>query len=207
MLRNQTHIVLVIFAACVATASHQPGETEPGAASHHTMARKITVVGVGNFGEVTPHLYRGGQPKGAGYEHLKEMGIDIVVDGRLTGKDKEKREVTKAGMKFVSVPWHCLFPKDDVFAKFLKLIRDNPDKKIFVHCRYGDDRTGMMIAAYRMAVDGWTPEEARREMDKFGFHRMVCPSLEFYEKKFPSHLKDSHAFKDWRAQSAGTQSH
>jgi len=203
MLWRHKCAVLFVLATCVAAASDHPATNTGIHATHnHAMARKMTVIGVGNFGEVTPHLYRGGQPKGAGYEHLKEMGIDIVIDGRLTGKNKEKRDVTEAGMKFVSVPWHCLFPRDEVFAKFLKVIHDNPDNKIFVHCRYGDDRTGMMIAAYRMADEGWTPEEARKEMDKFGFHRMVCPSLESYEKKFPSHLKDSRAFKDLRSHSA-----
>jgi protein-tyrosine phosphatase len=67
---------------------------------------------------------------------------------------------------------------------------------VFVHCRYGDDRTGMMIAAYRMAVEGWTPEEARQEMEKFGFHPMICPSLGPYEHKFAERLSNNPAFKD-----------
>ncbi len=202
MLWHKRSAVLFLLAAIVAIASDKPVETNtPG---NHAPARKITVIGVGNFGEVNPHLYRGAQPKGAGYKHLKEMGIDIIVDARLAGKDSEKKDVTKAGMKFVSIPWHCLFPKDDVFAKFLKLVRDNPSKKIFVHCRYGDDRTGMMIAAYRMAVDGWTPEEARNEMDKFGFHRVVCASLVSYEKNFPSQLKKSAVFRDLKPPLTGS---
>jgi protein-tyrosine phosphatase len=101
-------------------------------------------------------------------------------------------------MKFVSLRWHCMFPNDGVFAKFLELLRDNPDKKIFVHCRYGDDRTGMMIAAYRMADAGWTPEEARKEMEKFGFHRLVCPRLGPYEEHFLEHLKKNSAFNELR---------
>jgi hypothetical protein len=126
------------------------------------------------------------------------MGIDMVVDVRLSGEGNEKKDVNKAGMKFVSLKWHCMFPHDDVFATFLKLLRENRDKTIFVHCRYGDDRTGMMIAAYRMADEGWTPGEAREEMEKFGFHRFVCPRLGPYESHFPEHLKHSSAFKDWR---------
>ena len=196
----------VVLAACVAIASNQTAIGAPDPAKH-APARRMTVVGVGNFGEVTPHLYRGGQPKGTGYQHLKQMGIDIVVDLRLSGEDAEKHDVTKAGMRYVSMPWHCLVPKDRVFAEFLKLLRDNPNKKVFVHCRYGDDRTGMMIAAYRMAIDGWTPEEARKEMNKFGFKRMVCPSLVHYEKKFPDHLKNSPDFRDLRSQVAGSASH
>ena len=208
MLRRKKCVVLFVLAACVAAASDQPAtKTEAHAPRNHGMARKITVVGVGNFGEVTPHLYRGGQPKGTGYRHLKQMGIDIVVDLRLSGEDTEKHDVTKAGMRYVSIPWHCLVPKDRVFAEFLKLLLDNPNKKVFVHCRYGDDRTGMMIAAYRMGVEGWTPKDARKEMNKFGFNRMVCPSLEHYEKKFPDHLKNSPDFRDLRSRLAGSPSH
>jgi hypothetical protein len=92
-------------------------------------------------------------------------------------------------MQYVAIPWHCLFPRDEVFARFLNVLRANPDKKVFVHCRYGDDRTGMMVAAYRMSVEGWTAEEARREMDQFGYKPLVCPSLGPYEKHFPEHVK------------------
>jgi tyrosine-protein phosphatase SIW14 len=206
MLWRKQCVVWSVLAACIAIASDQPAAGASASAAH-SPAHRRTVVGVSNFGEVTPHLYRGGQPKGTGYQHLKEMGIDIVVDLRLSGEDAEKHNVTKAGMRYVSIPWHCLFPKDRVFAQFLKLLRDNPNKKVFVHCRYGDDRTGMMIAAYRMAVEGWTPKEARKEMEKFGFHPMVCPALVHYEAEFPEHLKKNSAFRDLRSQLAGSASH
>jgi protein tyrosine/serine phosphatase len=206
MLWRKKCVVLSVLAACLATCSDQLAIGAPDPAVH-APARRTTVVGVGNFGEVTPHLYRGGQPKGTGYQHLKQMGIDIVVDLRLSGEDAEKQNVTKAGMRYVSIPWHCLVPKDRVFAEFLKLLLDNPKKKVFVHCRYGDDRTGMMIAAYRMAVEGWTPKEARKEMKKFGFNRMVCPALVHYEAEFPEHLKKNSAFRGLRYQLAGSASH
>jgi len=54
--------------------------------------------------------------------------------------------VRRHGMQYVAIPWHCPFPRDETFARFLRLMRDNPNKKVFVHCRLGDDRTGMMIA-------------------------------------------------------------
>ena len=112
------------------------------------------------------------------------MGIDIVVDLRLSGKGNEERDVNKAGDEICCSSVALLFPKDYVFAKFPQLSHYNPDKKIFVHRRYGDDRTGMMIAAYRMADEGWTAKEAREEMEKFGFHRLICPSLGPYETHF-----------------------
>jgi tyrosine-protein phosphatase SIW14 len=191
---------LLALWATVALAQSAPKPT-----SAHAPAPRITVAGISNFGEVTPKLFRGGQPHGTGYANLKKRGVDIVVDLRLSGKGREKRDVTTAGMQFVSIPWHCLYPRDSVFAKFLTLLRDNPDKKVFIHCRYGDDRTGMMIAAYRMAAQGWSPDEAAQEMQKFGFHRLICPSLYRYEKNFPAHLQKSPDFAAWRSE-AGTRS-
>jgi len=68
-----------------------------------------------------------------------------------------------------------------------------------VHCRLGDDRTGMMIAAYRMAVEGWSADDAMLEMQHFGFtraHHFICPRLGPYEQAFPSRLKSDPVFKD-----------
>jgi protein tyrosine phosphatase (PTP) superfamily phosphohydrolase (DUF442 family) len=159
------------------------------------------MAGIGNFGEVTPMLFRGGQPTHKGFQGLAASGVQIVVDTRGNRTKSEGKEVRMLGMRYVAIPWHCPFPNDEVFAKFLKLLRDNRGKKVFVHCRLGDDRTGMMIAAYRMADEGWTAEEAMREMQKFGFtevHHFICPSLASYELSFPKRLKSSPAFKGAR---------
>ncbi len=137
------------------------------------------------------------------------MGVDIVVDTR-SGRDehsREAQEVGKMGMKYVALPWHCPLPHDEPFAKFLKLMRDNPDKKVFVHCRLGDDRTGMMIAAYRMAANGWSADDAMLEMKFFGFtgaHHVICPRLAGYEHSFPERLKTSPAFEGVRTIPATT---
>ncbi|MFZ3266044.1 MAG: tyrosine-protein phosphatase [Terriglobales bacterium] len=155
--------------------------------------------GIRNFGEVSPLLFRGGQPTRPGVEALAKMGVNIVVDARGNRSNSEGKEVRRLGMTYVAIPWHCPFPHDEIFVQFLKLLKDNPDKKIFVHCRLGDDRTGMMIASYRMAVGGWSADDAMLEMQHFGFtfdHHFICPNLAAYEHSFPSHLKRNPAFKD-----------
>jgi protein tyrosine phosphatase (PTP) superfamily phosphohydrolase (DUF442 family) len=181
-------VAISVTLCIVAAPQVQPGNPPK---VHHTPAKKLKLIGVPNFGEVTPYLYRGAQPSLQGFRGLANMGIDIVVDARLSHKSSEKKVVTAAGMQFVSIPWHCMFPKDKAMAQFLAVLRENPKKKIFVHCRLGDDRTGMMVAAYRMAVDNWTAEEAFAEMMQFGMNRRICFPLIKYESKFPERLKNN----------------
>jgi tyrosine-protein phosphatase SIW14 len=155
-----------------------------------------------DFAEITPTLYRGAQPRKHGLETLAKMGIQIVVDLRGDRKG-ERKEVASLGMQYVPMHWECSFPKDKTFAEFLTLIRKNPGKKIFVHCRVGDDRTGMMIAAYRMADEGWTPKQAMEEMNKYGFslvhRRLICPRLSEYEEHFPERFATKPEFEELRS--------
>jgi protein tyrosine phosphatase (PTP) superfamily phosphohydrolase (DUF442 family) len=197
---------LLIGQICIALAVTMAGTTDdrpagrPVAATinpQHSDPPRLRLEGVPNFGQVTPKLYRGGQPSTKGFENLAKQGIDIVVDVREFG-EWERKEVTQLGMQYVSIPWHCYNMRDAVFARFLILLRENPDKKVFVHCHLGEDRTGMMIAAYRMAEEGWTAAEARNEMEKFGFagwHHLTCPGLASYETNFPQRFQTSPAFQ------------
>lgn len=146
-------------------------------------------------------MSRGGQPDKRGFQALARSGVQIVVDTRGDREKSEGREVRRLGMRYVAIPWHCPFPHDEDFARFLKLMRENRGKKVFVHCRLGDDRTGMMVAAYRMADEDWSADEAMREMRKFGFsrsHHLICPSLADYEKSFPKRLRTDPIFDNVR---------
>lgn len=194
--------VSVIFALAVNGAS-RPAEmgSSNANASARSIARRLTIAGVPNAGEVTPKLYRGAQPTAQGFKALASMGVNIVVDLRGSREDERER-VNKLGMEYVAIPWHCPFPRDEAFAQFLELIQKNPGKKVFVHCRLGDDRAGMTIAAYRMAEQGWTAPEAMKEMQAYGFsqsHHLICPGLSSYEASFPRRFSTSPAFRELRA--------
>jgi tyrosine-protein phosphatase SIW14 len=189
----------LLFSLAAVYAQSTQDNTPP---TRHSMGSRKNAVGLPNFGQVTPNLYRGGQPGFDGLKTLQKLGIAIVVDMRGGQSKHEQAVAEKLGMQYVSIPWHCPFPTDEPFVKFLKVIEDNPGKKIFVHCRLGDDRTGMAIASYRMAEEGWSADEAMKEMELFGFggiHRVICPALGHYEKEFPKHMKTNPAFKELQA--------
>ena len=190
-----------LFAATAVNATAPQTKEETQTPKARAIGRRLNEKGVPNFGEVTPTLYRGGLLNEEGLKALKKLGVNVVVDTHA--HDKHEEQLTKSlGMQYVAIPWHCPWPHDEVFAKFLKVVHDNQGKKIFVHCRLGDDRTGMMVAAYRMAEEGWTADEAMIEMRSFGFsraHHLLCPGLAGYEKEFPGRLEKRPAFEEERA--------
>jgi protein tyrosine phosphatase (PTP) superfamily phosphohydrolase (DUF442 family) len=193
--------LITLFALAVSADGRAPQtKEETQSPKARAIGRRLEEKGITNFGEVTPNLYRGGLLRGDGIKALKKLGVDIIVDTHANDTSEEK-DARTLGMKYVAIPWHCPWPKDEVFAKFLKVLHANKGKKVFVHCRLGDDRTGMMVAAYRMAEEGWTADEAMTEMRSFGFtksHHFICPSLARYEQEFPERLKNNSAFDELR---------
>jgi len=147
--------------------------------------------GITNFGQVTPALYRGGQPTSEGYRELKQMGIDTVVSFRHEKGENtlELRAVEALGMRFVSLPWNAWDdPTDQQVSQFLGLLGANKRSKVYVHCQQGRDRTGTMVAIYRVAVEHWCPASAVAEMKAYHYHHFFFPQLETYVENFPQRL-------------------
>jgi protein tyrosine/serine phosphatase len=84
----------------------------------------------------------------------------------------------------VHIPVKTWDPKDEQVVRFLKTVTDKNRRPVFVHCQHGADRTGTMCAIYRVAVDGWTKQQAIDEMTKggFGFHSVWTNLPKFIEK-------------------------
>ncbi len=160
-------------------------------------AEKLTIAGIPNAGRVSEFLYRGAQPHPEGFAALKDLGIAIVVDLHNRGlhEEQERLAVESRGMRYVSIPVRSSHsPSDAQIAQFLKLVRDNPWQKIFVHCRLGADRTGVMIAAFRMAEQQWTPEQALAEMRRFHFHHLWLPAMSRAVRNFPNNFETDPVF-------------
>jgi tyrosine-protein phosphatase SIW14 len=172
----------------------------------HSIASRLSGTGIPRFGQVSETLYRGGQPSAEGLQELKRIGVQVVIDLRGSPSKTEREAVEKLGMEYVSIPSHCPFPNKKPWARFLGVVRENRGKKVFVHCRLGDDRTGLAVATYRIAEEGWSSEEALHEMKVFGFagvHHVICPGMAEYVKKFPEQLKTDPAFREIRGEPEG----
>ncbi len=124
---------------------------------------------------VTPWLLRGGQPNKSSLSELANMGVRSVVNLRWSSDAlwKERKWIIETGMSYFVIPLtYVKSPTRAEIMRFLNIL-DNPDNyPIFVHCQHGVDRTGMMIAIWRIARQNWTAEEAYEEMRNLGFHKV-----------------------------------
>ena len=137
-------------------------------------AGNAQVPGIQNFEKVNDHIYRGAQPDGKAWQKLAELGVKTVIDLRRDGEKghslaAERAAVKAAGMRYVSVPMEGIVaPRDEDIAKVLALM--NAGDPVFIHCREGKDRTGMVVACYRISHDRWKNDKALHEAKARGMH-------------------------------------
>lgn len=128
-----------------------------------------------NFRAVTDWLFRGGQPDPEGIRFLKDLDVRTVISLRWNPwvVQAEREIIEAAGMSYESIPLsYWSWPSDQQVRKFFSIVDDPERRPVFVHCLHGSDRTGMLIAMYRMAREGWDVDSAYAEMRACGFHRL-----------------------------------
>lgn len=129
--------------------------------------------GISNFDKVNNSLYRGGQPNSLGIESLKRVGIKTIVNLRMTNDVRitEEAEALSNGIIYTNVPMRGLGrPTDKQVAKVLSIIETFPSP-VFIHCEHGCDRTGTIIACYRIKHDQWTSKQALIEARQYGMSK------------------------------------
>ena len=181
-------------AQIAATVPVQPAISR---ASFGAPAEKLKVAGVPNAGKISDVLFRGAQPSAQGLAELKKLGVTTIVDlrGNHGPVAWERAQAESLGMRFIDIPVRGWSPPDNAqVAQFLKLFQQDPTQKIFVHCYFGRDRTGVMVAAYRMSQQNWTPDQAVTEMYSFGFHSLLYPAMKSYVRRFPATFAADRTF-------------
>jgi protein tyrosine/serine phosphatase len=147
-----------------------------------TWASPLEKPGLPNLNQVSSVLFRGAQPTHEGMGQLEKMGVKTVVNLRGLHDNRDKLSGTK--LSNVTIRFHTWHPEDEDMVKFLKTVTDTNRQPVFVHCKRGIDRTGTMVAVYRIAVQGWSKDEAVREMTQGGFgYDDMFPNLVEYVKK------------------------
>ncbi len=124
-----------------------------------------------DFAQVSPGLYRGAEPSERCLGHLAASGIRKIVNLRdeEEASEREQAQARTLGMRYVNIPMSGFGrPEADEVRSVLTTIRASENQPVFLHCRHGRDRTGAIVAAYRMAHEGWPAERAVQEAKEFG---------------------------------------
>ena len=141
--------------------------------------------GIPNLAEVNSHLYRGAQPTTQGIHTLRDERIRTIINLRMPGDvvPEEETEARACGIIYTNVPlcgWSA--PTDAQVAQVLSLIETSPGA-VFIHCKYGCDRTGTIIACYRIKHDLWVNGRALKEAEDYGMSRWE-PGMKHYIREF-----------------------
>jgi len=146
------------------------GAAEPAAERPDKWAKPLEVGGVPNLFCVSENLYRSAQPTAEGMRNIKQLGVNTIVNLRSFHSDRD--EIGDTGLAYEHITMKAWHPERKEAVRFLQIVTDPKRTPVLVHCQHGADRTGTMVAIYRVAVQGWTKEEAIREMTEggYGFH-------------------------------------
>ena len=158
------HLLFLLHSAAVAEDA-KPTEERPA-----TWATPLALAGAPNLHRVDDTLYRSAQPTAEGMQNLRKQGVTTVVNLRSFSSDRD--EIGSTGLAYEHLYMKAWHPERKEAVRFLQIVTDPKRTPVLVHCHHGSDRTGAMVALYRIAVQGWTKEDAVREMTEggYGFH-------------------------------------
>jgi len=142
----------------------------------HTLAEKVHMHPFNNLYKINDSIYRSEQPTKKGMQALQQLGIKTVLNFRNHHNDVDEAKNTTLVIVRLSQNTNKISQQFIITA--LKIIQHSK-KPILIHCFHGSDRTGVVIAAYRMVFENWTKDEAIAELreKQFGYHETWFPHI------------------------------
>jgi len=173
--------LIILGVSGVRLAHGQTASGQPAPAGQRAWATKLNKPGLKNFHQVAPMLFRGAQPTAEGMRSLERMGVKTIVN--LRGFNSDRKEVKGTRLKLEELCVRAWHPDDQDVVRFLRIVANTNNLPVFVHCQHGADRTGTMVAIYRIALEGWSKEEAIAEMTQgdFGFHAVFKNLIKYVQ--------------------------
>jgi tyrosine-protein phosphatase SIW14 len=133
-------------------------------------AQKVSTTKLKNLYRVNDTIYRSEQPSRSDFRLLDSLKIRSILNLRANYSDAQK--VGAFLFVIFDVPMEADAFDDAEIIAALRVLRNSP-KPIIVHCMKGSDRTGVVLAMYRVIFQNWSREKAILEMVEggYGFHQ------------------------------------
>lgn len=152
-------LLAVSITACSTKPLHGPRPSDWAVKQSHTPFH--------NFYKLNERIYRSEKPSPKDFQYVQQAGIQSVLDLRLQHKDVQA--ANGLALHLYHVPMKSKYISDQMIIDAMKIIKDAP-KPLLIHCAHGSDRTGVVIAMYRILFQGWTKNAAIQEMQQGGYH-------------------------------------
>jgi protein tyrosine/serine phosphatase len=172
--KKHGHILMLcgVLAAPV-MAQDAATQTPPAAVARPAnWAEPIALDGVPNLHRITTTLYRSEQPTAVGMKNLEQLGIRTVINLRYFNSDDDEAAGTSLRTERTKIlTWRI---GDKHVIEVMNLLKNAENGPFLIHCQHGADRTGLMTAMYRILEQGWSREDALRELTDggYGYHSM-----------------------------------
>lgn len=142
----------------------------------NAFSQQENVESLKNFHKVDEFVFRSEQPQSDDFSAIEARGIKTVIN--LRNRFNDKREVRKTNLKLIHVPINSWKINYLHLVTVLKIINQS-EKPVLVHCLHGADRTGCVVACYRIIFNGWSKDDAIKEFlsPQFGYHDGWFPKM------------------------------
>lgn len=143
---------------------------------------------IDNFEKVSNELWRGASPSDRAVEELANKGVKTIINLRLEGDSTRHEAIVakKLGINYYNIPLGFASPDLEKVESFLNIVNNTENQPVFVHCRQGADRTGMLVAIYRILRQDWTFERTYKEMRTHHFKPFLV-SFKRIVQRFATH--------------------
>jgi len=141
-------------------------------------AQPISCAAIKKFYRIDEKVYRSAQPDREGFEALRKQGIRNILNLRDHHSDDSKARGMGLNLYRVEMGARKIKTEDVVAA--LRIIKKS-EGPVVVHCWHGSDRTGAVIAMYRVVFQNWPKEAALEELMNggYGYHSIYKNIPEF----------------------------
>ena len=166
--KNQMKRIVLVLVFCIGAVNAN--------FSQEMALKKVSSTHFKNLYKVNDALYRSEQPSKKGFKEIEKIGVKTVLNLRRLRNNKRKAK--DFNFNLVHHPIKTKQLNENDILKALQVIK-NSKQPVLVHCWHGSDRTGTIIAAYRIVIENWSKKKAIEEFrkDNLGYHYNMYPNL------------------------------